>query len=126
MIADEKLTELLAIARNNHERKPACAVIEQDILTCGELGELVLEVKAQRSALLHASPAGTERMRALLDEQTTLIESHNVSMRIALNQRDEARALARVLAHAYQRDARPPAEVVRDALAFPIFPERKA
>ena len=32
-------------------------------------------------------------------------------------------ALARVLAHAYEHDSRPPAEVVRDALAFPVMPE---
>ena len=38
------------------------------------------------------------------------------------DQRDEARALARVLAHAYKRDARPPGDVVEQALAYPAVP----
>lgn len=47
-------------------------------------------------------------------------EAHRVV--IARNERDGARAIARVLAHAYTHDSRPPAEVVADALAFPVFP----
>ena len=35
-------------------------------------------------------------------------------------ERDQARAEARVLAHAYQHDSRPPADVVARALAYPV------
>jgi hypothetical protein len=37
-----------------------------------------------------------------------------------LQERDEARTHARVLAHAYEHDARPPADVVKAALAHPV------
>jgi len=37
-------------------------------------------------------------------------------------ERDDARGLARILAHAYQTDNRPPPRVVADALAFPAIP----
>lgn len=52
-------------------------------------------------------------------------EAHRQADRLAeiKGQRDEARALARVLAHSYEHDSRPPSEVVRAALAFPIMPE---
>ena len=52
-------------------------------------------------------------------------EAHRQADKLAevKSQRDEARAIARVLAHAYERDSRPPGEVVRDALAFPVMPE---
>lgn len=40
------------------------------------------------------------------------------------NERDEARAVARVLAHAYKRDSMPPLAVVREAMAFPVRPEK--
>jgi hypothetical protein len=36
--------------------------------------------------------------------------------------RDQARADARVLAHAYEQDSRPPADVVKRALAYPVRP----
>jgi len=35
-------------------------------------------------------------------------------------ERDQARAEARILAHAYQHDSRPPAAVVARALAYPV------
>lgn len=35
-------------------------------------------------------------------------------------ERSEARGLARVLAHAYQTDSRPPRRVVAEALAYPV------
>lgn len=37
-------------------------------------------------------------------------------------ERDEARATARVLAHAYETDNRPPSDVVARALAYPVKP----
>lgn len=37
--------------------------------------------------------------------------------------RDEARACARVLAHAYTTDNGPPAQLVEQALAYPVIPE---
>jgi hypothetical protein len=42
-------------------------------------------------------------------------------MKTLKKQRDEARALARVLAHAYEHDSRPPLHVVQEALSFPII-----
>jgi len=38
-------------------------------------------------------------------------------------ERDNARAIARVLAHSYTTDSTPPRSVVREALAFPVRPE---
>lgn len=38
----------------------------------------------------------------------------------AIRERDEARAHARVLAHAYEHDTRPPPDVVREAMAYPV------
>ena len=35
-------------------------------------------------------------------------------------ERDQARADARILAHAYQHDSRPPADVVARARAYPV------
>ena len=59
--------------------------------------------------------AGVASIQAAIDKLVEL-QAHK-------SQRDEDRALARVLAHAYEHDSRPPAEVVRDALAFPVMPE---
>lgn len=42
-----------------------------------------------------------------------------------VRERDEARADARVLAHAYSTDNRPPADVVARALAYPASPRRR-
>jgi len=42
-------------------------------------------------------------------------------MKALKKQRDEARALARILAHAYKQDSRPPSHVVDEALAFPVI-----
>ncbi len=38
-------------------------------------------------------------------------------------ERDSARALARVLAHSYKHDSRPPPHFVLEALAFEVAPE---
>jgi hypothetical protein len=35
-------------------------------------------------------------------------------------ERDTARAYARILAHSYEHDSRPPSDVVERALAFPV------
>jgi hypothetical protein len=40
----------------------------------------------------------------------------------AESERDSARAIARVLAHAYESDNRPPQNMVRESLAFPVTP----
>jgi hypothetical protein len=37
-------------------------------------------------------------------------------------ERDTSRADARILAHAYEHDSRPPADVVKRALAYPVKP----
>jgi len=36
-------------------------------------------------------------------------------------ERDEARGNARILAHCYQTDNRPPAQVVKESLAYPVM-----
>jgi hypothetical protein len=41
----------------------------------------------------------------------------------AIAERDEARAYARVLAHSYRHDSRPPEHVVEAALAYPAIPD---
>lgn len=46
------------------------------------------------------------------------------AIRVVLEQRDEARATARVLAHAYENDNRPPGFVVERALGYPVVPAR--
>lgn len=38
-------------------------------------------------------------------------------------ERDEARGHARVLAHAYQVDCRPPGKTVKAALEYPVIPD---
>ena len=40
-------------------------------------------------------------------------------------ERDEARANAKILAHAYEHDSRPPTDVVEAALAYPVFPDEE-
>lgn len=40
-------------------------------------------------------------------------------------ERDNARANARILAHSYEHDSRPPARVVAESLAYPVWPEQK-
>lgn len=40
----------------------------------------------------------------------------------AIVERDEARAAARTLAHAYEHSSRPPAETVARSLAYPVRP----
>ena len=40
-------------------------------------------------------------------------------------ERDAARANARVLAHAYAHDTRPPSSVVADSLVYPVYPEAR-
>lgn len=47
-IPDSKLRELLEVSLSNGDLKPACAVMQQDTLTCGELGQLVLEIQRAR------------------------------------------------------------------------------
>lgn len=49
-------------------------------------------------------------------------ERHNASNREALRQRDAARANARILAHAYRHDSRPPERAVDESLAYPAIP----
>lgn len=44
-------------------------------------------------------------------------------LRAVKRERDEARANARVLAHAYRSDNRPPHHVVFASLAYPLMPE---
>ena len=84
-------------------------------------------------ASIHAAIDKLEEQRNEIERLTLAMdanlaawrEAHRQADKLAevKSQRDAARAIARVLAHAYQRDSRPPAEVVRDALAFPVMPE---
>lgn len=39
---------------------------------------------------------------------------------LLIRERDNARAIARVLAHAYRTDNRPPSHMVTEALAYPV------
>jgi hypothetical protein len=50
-------------------------------------------------------------------------EEENADLRV---ERDSARALARVLAHCYRTDNRPPPHMVREALDFPVIPAAPA
>lgn len=43
---------------------------------------------------------------------------------IAIAERDDARAVARIIAHSYVNDSRPPQRVVDEALAYPTRPDR--
>lgn len=52
-------------------------------------------------------------------ELARMIGSMGVLLTAAEEARDAARADARVLAHAYTHDSRPPADVVERALAYP-------
>jgi hypothetical protein len=46
----------------------------------------------------------------------------NLAIDLMRSERDEARAHARVLAHAYEHDSSPPSSVVAAALAYPVGP----
>jgi hypothetical protein len=45
-----------------------------------------------------------------------------LALRRAIAERDEARANARILAHSYTHDSRPPQRSVDDALKYPAIP----
>jgi hypothetical protein len=59
------------------------------------------------------TPAGAKAVRDLLD----MLDE-------ARDERDVAQATARILAHAYEHDSRPPEAVVAAALAYPIYGQR--
>jgi len=59
-----------------------------------------------------------EERREMLDQYR-----RGPQLRKLIEERDSARAIARVLAHAYTNDNRPPAAMVSEALRFPVFPE---
>lgn len=44
------------------------------------------------------------------------------ALALAIVERDSARAVARLLAHAYRTDNRPPPHMVAEALSYPIVP----
>lgn len=58
-----------------------------------------------------------EGARAALGRETLKVERVE-------QERDEARANARILAHSYTHDSRPPQRAVDDALAYPVIPEK--
>lgn len=60
-------------------------------------------------------PTEIECLRAEVQQMRTEAEELE-------DQRDEARATARVLAHAYTHDSLPPRKVVDRALAYPVEP----
>lgn len=60
------------------------------------------------------------RRRMPLDGADAQALEHALSM--TEDERDEARAHARVLAHAYENDNRPPQRVVAASLAYPAIP----
>lgn len=76
----------------------------------------------------------SRKLLAELDEVTALLELHRDGRKTLADayakalvlvdefacERDTARALARILAHAYEHDSRPPEAVVQEALAFPV------
>jgi hypothetical protein len=63
-----------------------------------------------------------ERNANLLELVRSDAAEHSKLMAQIRRERDEARACARVLAHAYTTDNRPPARVVEQALAYPEKP----
>lgn len=69
-----------------------------------------------------------ERLRAELDQLRRARDVIQRDANIALEQRramqaerDDARAVARVLAHSYTHDSRPPQKYVDTALAYPVL-----
>ena len=70
---------------------------------------------------LHARPIGCPYCKR--DERLLVLFHEAVSVFDALNlERDEARYNARVLAHAYKTDNRPPANTVLASLTYPVRP----
>lgn len=51
-----------------------------------------------------------------------VLDAEDAALDKMRHERDEARSVARVLAHAYQTDSRPPHGVVRTGLAYPVWP----
>lgn len=52
----------------------------------------------------------------------TILFGYLMGVRAARSERDDARANARILAHSYQNDCRPPRRAVDAALAYPAVP----
>ncbi len=61
-----------------------------------------------------------DRVANVLETRIFQLAKETVTLK---DERDDARSIARVLAHSYEHDSRPPATAVRDALAFPIIRE---
>ena len=92
----------------------------------------LLTIRAKAIAALEKSERATVEVTALQAERDALAERLAIAeTREAMalrqvadvtNERGSARAIARVLAHAYESDNRPPQNMVREALAFPVTP----
>jgi hypothetical protein len=75
-----------------------------------------------RTATLALTEATSERERERSANLRELVRSDAEAYQLAIRERDEARATARVLAHAYTTDNRPPGDLVKQALAYPVRP----
>jgi len=58
----------------------------------------------------------SDREREMLAEVNKLV----LELQQLKTERDQARANARILAHAYRHDSRPPEHVVEESLAYPV------
>ena len=70
-------------------------------------------------------PKTNEELQAAVTEAATYLKQAREAIRTLTAERDDARANARILAHAYEHDSRPPRRAVDASLAYPVSPARR-
>jgi len=83
-----------------------------------EAASRIDHLEEQVDELAHA----LAREREEANDLRIAIEDIREDVSIARDERDNARYNARVLAHAFRHDAKPPARVVEESLAYPARP----
>ena len=69
------------------------------------------------------SIAGIESLREAVPTLIAEVVSLEAALKLVRRERDDARANARILAHSYTHDSRPPARAVTAALESPAIPD---
>ena len=99
-----------------------------------QLNRVEDQLKAEKRARDDAERTPTERLLHAVevekytawyfggDADASRFAKFRVGIDAIISERDEARATARVLAHAYEHDSRPPDAVVKRALGYPVVP----
>jgi hypothetical protein len=82
----------------------------------------LVEARAVLSRAVGYEDEPTESIEAAARLLTLYCDAEHERARAAEQERDEARAIARCLAHAFEHDSRPPADMVRTALTYPVQP----